>query len=142
MEITVERYSTSKTETIGKLFINGIFMCYTLEDAFNDVKVAGETRIPVGTYKIGMRTSPRFSAKYGHKMLWIKDVPNYQYILIHKGNVSSDTEGCLLVGSYVGTLNGKRAVLNSDSAYKKIYPIISSALLAKEEVVITYKDLG
>ena len=40
-------------------------------------------------------------SKYGdmHKgMLWVRDIPGFEYILIHTGNTDEHTSGCLLVG--------------------------------------------
>lgn len=141
MKILVERFDSGSDETFGRLYINGKLMCMTIEDEFRAVKVKGETRIPSGTYKVGKRYSPSKSPRFGHDMLWIKDVPGFEYILIHTGNFESDSEGCLIVGTKIGTLNGKRAVLNSGVAYFKIYPIISDAIDRGEDVEIKYMDL-
>jgi len=140
MKILVERFDSGSDDTFGRLYINGKLECYTLEDEFREVKKRGDTRIPKGTYKVGKRFSPSKSPKTGHDMLWIKDVPGFQYILIHTGNTEDDTEGCLIVGTRIGKLNGKRAVLDSKVAYNKIYPIISDAIDRGEEVEIIYMD--
>ena len=72
-----------------------------------------------------------------HKgMLWVRDVPNFEYILIHTGNTDEHTAGCLLVGDtqkdgFTGA---------STSAYKRIYPPIAEALESGDEVTITYID--
>ena len=141
MIININRTSFFDYCTIGELYINSKQQCYTLEDTIRDVKIKGVTAIPEGTYKVGLRYSPHFSPLYGHDMLWIKDVPGYEFILIHKGNTDSDTEGCLLVGDSKGMLKGKKAVLNSKSAYDRIYPIILKAISNKEEVTIVYKNI-
>lgn len=135
MTVTVQRKTLSPTETIGELLIDGKFYCFTLEDTKRDVKVKGKTRIPAGTYILKKRYSPRFSPVYKHDMLWITDVPGFEFILIHPGNTAEDTDGCLLVAEKIG---GK-GLLNSKLAYNKIYPIISAAI-DKGEVKIIYKD--
>ena len=96
MELEVLRFSSQKDSTNGILFDvteGRKFLSYTLEDEYRKEKVAGETRIPAGTYKITLRTTGgfhgRYEKKYGqmHKgMLWVRDVPNFEYILIHTGN--------------------------------------------------------
>ena len=153
MELEVLRFSSQKDSTNGLLFdITGgkrRFLCYTLEDEHRDVKVAGETRVPAGTYRVTLRTTGgfhgRYLKKYGemHKgMLWVRDVPNFEYILIHTGNTDEHTAGCLLVGdsqqANFGDSNG--FVGSSTQAYKRIYPPIAAALEAGEEVTITYID--
>lgn len=140
MEIIVERFNSGSDDTLGRLYINGKMMCFTIEDEHRDIKVKGETRIPAGTYKVGKRYSPKFSPKFGHDMLWVKDVPGFEYILIHTGNTEKDTEGCLIVGKKIGSLENRRAVLDSKQAYKEIYPLISDAINRNEEVTIKYMN--
>ncbi len=139
MKIDVVRFEFGKDETLSKVYIDGIFICYAIEDETRAVKVKGETAIPEGTYKVGLRHSPKFSPKTGHGMLWVKDVPGFEFILIHTGNTDDDTEGCLILGNRIGQLNGQRAVLDSSVAYRRLYPIVSQAIHEGKEVTITYK---
>jgi hypothetical protein len=134
MNILVERFDSGSKDTLGRLYIDGKFYCYTLEDEKREVKVKGDTRIPEGTYKVVFYDSP----SHGKESLLIKDVPNFQYILIHPGNTEDDTMGCLLPGLRIGSLNGKRAVLDSKTAFKKIYSVIAPAIKKGEEVTIKY----
>ena len=132
--------------TFGEFYINGKKMCETLEDESRAVKVPGETRIPAGEYDVELKPSSRFDSDYikrfgkdFHKgMLWIKNVPGFEGVLIHIGNSEKDTAGCILVGMIKDYANGK--VLESAVAYKKIYSIISKALLNKEKVRIKIVD--
>lgn len=146
MELIVDRYNSESDYTDGLLFIDGKFECFTIEDEYREVKVKGETRIPDGTYKIELRTVGGFhndySSKYGssfHKgMLWVKDVPNFEYILIHTGNTDKHTSGCLIVGS---TADNKKGFIGASvSAYKSLYPKVLKAIQNNEEVTITYKS--
>lgn len=147
MKLRVVRYYSSNDFTLGMLVdeSNGRrFLAYTLEDEHRNVKVSGETRIPAGTYKITLRTvggfHSKYAAKYGsmHKgMLWVRDVPGFEYILIHTGNTDEHTAGCLLVGN---TSEYRGFIGSSGDAYKRIYPAIAKALENGEEVTITYED--
>jgi len=154
MKLEVLRFSSQKDSTSGLLFdvTDGRreFLCYTLEDEHRelDEKVMGETRVPAGTYKITLRTVGgfygRYLSKYGsdfHKgMLWVRDVPGFEYILIHTGNTDEHTAGCLIVGNTQSSNLIKKDgfVGSSVDAYKRIYPKIADALLNGEEVEITY----
>lgn len=151
MKLEVLRFSSQKDSTLGLLFDitdgDRKFMAYTLEDEHRDVKVMHETRIPAGTYRITMRTVGGFHAKYTkrfgelHKgMLWLRDVPNFEYILIHAGNDDDDTSGCLLVGdTQTQNVTSDGFVGSSVNAYKRIYRPIADAI-ERGEVTITYTD--
>jgi len=152
MKLEVLRFSSENDSTNGLLFdvTDGRrFLCYTLEDEHRDVKEYGETRVPAGTYRITLRTVGGFHARYLNKygemhkgMLWVRDVPNFEYILIHTGNTDEHTAGCLLLGNSqqanFGSSNG--FVGSSVDAYKRVYPKIAAALVAGEKVTITYTD--
>lgn len=148
-QIDVVRYSDGGQSTIGLLFIDSTFKCHTLEDQFRDVKVYADTRIPSGRYRITLRTEGRMHEQYKlkfpkmhHGMLWIRDVPGFEFILIHIGNTEADTAGCLLIGQKINenqTTAGK--LEESTAAYLKIYPDIANHLLAGGEVWINYHDM-
>jgi len=153
MKLEVLRFSSQVDSTSGILFeitdIGKRFLCYTLEDEARALKVKGETRVPAGTYNIGLRTEGGFHSKYSKKyfgihvgMLHVLDVPNFEYILIHTGNTDEHTAGCLLVGDAQENNNiiSDGFVGKSVNAYKRIYPSIAKAIQKEEEVTITYKD--
>ncbi len=52
MRITLTRFASLEDASIGALYIDGRFTCFTLEDEYREAKVPGETRIPVGLYQI------------------------------------------------------------------------------------------
>lgn len=155
MKLEVLRISSQKDSTNGILFdVTGgqrKFLCYTLEDEFRPLeqKVMGETRIPAGTYKITLRTvggfHGRYKARYGdmHKgMLWVRNVPGFEYILIHSGNTDEHTAGCLLVGDTQNE-NIKKSdgfIGSSRTAYERIYGPIAKALESGKSVTIEYID--
>jgi hypothetical protein len=140
LKVLVERYDFKPDWTIGRLFINGVFVCFTVEDEMRKLKVKGETSIPYGVYPLGLRWSPKFSATFNHEMIWIQNVPNFEYVLLHWGNTDDDTDACLIVGDIVGTLKGQAAVLNSKDTYKAVYPFIANHLKSGGKAVIEYKQ--
>lgn len=153
MQLEILRFSSQEDSTSGILFdvTNGRkFLCYTLEDEHRSVKEKGETRVPAGTYEITLRTiggfHSRYLSKYGssfHKgMLWVRDVPGFEYILIHTGNTDEHTAGCLLVGDTQSSnlIKTDGFIGSSVNAYKRIYPDIARALEEGEKVTITYID--
>lgn len=149
MKLLLKRYSSSDQSTLGLLFIDGVFSCYTLEDPYREKKVHGATRIPEGTYKILFRKtlSPK-TIDYRDRFPWftwhleLLDVDGFQYIYIHIGNTIEDTDGCILVGSKANN-NKMEDGFISDSAiaFSKIYNIISEVLYAGEEVEIEIQNI-
>jgi hypothetical protein len=147
MDIDLIRYNDNDSFTDGLFLINGEFKAHTLEDEYRTKKVFGETRISAGRFKVELRTVGGFHQRYLKKfgptfhtgMLWIKDVPNFKYVLIHIGNDEDDTAGCVLVGMKQDA-NDAGFIGGSIKAYKKIYPIIRDAILSGEEVYINIYD--
>ena len=123
MRLTLKRIANKKDYCIGKLYINGKYFCDTLEDVdrglddsmteeeIKDIKIKGQTAIPVGIYTVLLTYSP----KYKKVMPLINNVKGYEGIRIHSGNTSKDTEGCVLVGknTVVGRLTDSRNTYNA-----------------------------
>ena len=155
MKLEVIRISNSNDSTSGLLYISRgdfdkEFLCYTLEDEYRKEKKYGETRIPEGTYKLGLRTVGGYNERYKKRfsdihigMLHVLDVPNFEYILIHCGNTDEHTAGCLLVGDSQENNKIKKDgfIGKSSQAYKRIYPDIAKAIKIGQDVTITYKDI-
>ena len=148
MKLTLQRIYGGKESTIGVLFIDNVFACFTIEDEFRTVKVKGETRIPSGTYKIILRKEGGKHENYlkkfpqTHKgMLWLQDIPNFQYVLIHIGNTDIDSEGCILIGDSISqNITERGAIAQSANAYARIYPIIANTVIKGEMVTIEIFD--
>jgi hypothetical protein len=86
MNLLLERKFKKPTYTIGRLMVNDVLFCDTLEPT--------EKMIPAGTYKVAMTPSKRF----GRVLPEILNVPGRVAIRIHPGNSAKDSEGCILVG--------------------------------------------
>lgn len=94
MELQVKRTDFSEDSTIGELYVNSQFECYTLEDKVRPVKIAGKTAIPAGRYEVIIN----FSQRFGRLLPLLLNVPNFEGVRIHPGNTPANTEGCVLVG--------------------------------------------
>lgn len=136
MEVRVRRIALKDTYTIGKMYINGVYVCDVLEDKVRDLnkngqfdngetKVMNHTAIPYGTYEITMDVK---SAKFSdfEKYPWAKEydgylprltnVPLFVGVLLHVGNSDVDSSGCLLVGE--NKVVGK--VINSTATFRRL----------------------
>lgn len=151
MEIKVKRKWKKEAYTIGKMYIDGEYVCDTLEDKDRGltsnmsvaqicgVKVHGETAIPTGRYLVDMKTvSPRFGGRAQYlfckgRLPRLCNTPGYQGVLIHIGNTAKDTDGCILVGENKAV----GQVLNSTSTFRKVYAKLKAADERGERIWIT-----
>jgi len=126
--------------------VDGKYVCFGLEDEYRDHKVPGETRIPAGTYKVGVRDVGGFDGRYTKRfpdfhqgMLEVIGVPFFKYVLIHVGNTEQDTAACLLVGLGCYTKKNDMSLQSSVAAYKKLYnKVVASAI--NHELMIEFID--
>jgi hypothetical protein len=95
MKIELKRFEFGDTYTVGRLYVNGVYECYTLEG-----KVPSRESIPTGTYDVIVTYSKEFK-RYLPSIL---GNPNREDTRIRMGNSSLDTEGCILLGTdWAGT---------------------------------------
>ena len=85
---TLVRYTRTEKAILGSLYLNGAFICYTLE---NDAKA-----IPAGLYSIENSKSPKFGREL--PLLFSDKVPSRRGVRIHAGNTYQDSAACVLVG--------------------------------------------
>jgi hypothetical protein len=134
MNLHLTREIFTDTETLGRLFVNAQYFCFTLEDKDRHLedggeKIHGETAIPRGTYKLILDMSQRFQRAMPHLL----DVPDFTGIRIHAGNGATDTEGCILVGTT--RLAGR--IGNSRIAYTKLMDILDEAYDKGESITLS-----
>ena len=141
MELKLRRIARKEDYTIGRLYVDGVYFCDTLEDKDRGLKQslpasvnkamkkAGATAIPTGKYKVTLKVkSPKFSKKKqydfcGGYLPRLINVPAFEGVLIHIGNTAKDTEGCILVGR--NTKVGK--VLDSGVTFRALYEKLKEA---------------
>jgi hypothetical protein len=119
-DIFVSRKIFTEKSTIGKLTFGG-FECFTLEDTARRQKIQDKTCIPSGVYKVELRLSPRFQKVLPHLL----DVPFFEDILIHSGNVPEATSGCLLVGKSHPSTD---FIGESRDAFSLLFPLIEQEI--------------
>lgn len=151
MELVLNRILKTNDYTIGELNVNGTYLCDTIEDRVRPLpevcpntpkdiackckeKVYGKTAVPAGTYKVKLGYSNRFK----RILPQILSVPHFIGILIHTGNATKDTEGCIIVGTWDGKT--ENWVSNSRVAFNKLMPLLESATDKKEEITITINN--
>ena len=97
MELLLKRIARRNGYTIGKLHVNGKYVCDTIEDQdrffYGKPKMKGETAIPCGRYEVVQNI---FSNRFGNKTFYknlcngylprLLNVPQFEGVLIHCGN--------------------------------------------------------
>lgn len=111
MKIKVVRQVFTDKSTIGSLYLNDVFFCYTLEDKDRGLdqsqsvftiqakKLFGITAIPYGKYPLIVNKSPKF----GRLLPRLQGIKGFDGVLIHRGNSAEHSHGCILVGYKKGT---------------------------------------
>jgi len=129
MHLLLQRFSKGADDTLGIMYLvqsDGRWddQGFVLEDETRDRKVAKETCIPAGSYKVVPREVGGLIKKYKkefkdhHSMLWLHQLntdgttvlnaagapviknaagDEWQYCYIHRGNHEGNTDGCPLI---------------------------------------------
>ncbi len=144
MEIKIKRVAKKADYTIGHLFVDGQYVCDTIEDTdrglsqqmpleeIQRIKVKDRTAIPCGQYRVSLDVkSPKYSNFTRYP--WAKaingcvprilNVAGFEGILIHVGNTAADTSGCVIVGE--NKVVGK--VINSTATFNRLYSMMANA---------------
>lgn len=95
--------------TAGRIYKGVQFLCSSLEDPVRELidlnddgdfsdpgegKIYGQTAIPAGEYELKMKYSPTFK----RPMPYLQKVKGFTSVMIHPGNTTFDTRGCILIG--------------------------------------------
>ena len=105
---TLIRYTRTEKAILGSLYLNGAFICYTLE---NSAKA-----IPAGLYSIENSKSPKFGREL--PLLFSDKVPSRRGVRIHAGNTYQDSSACVLVG--MKRYDAKERIYESKDAEKMV----------------------
>jgi Family of unknown function (DUF5675) len=127
MDLKLVRTDLTSQSTVGELYVDGKFECYTLEDVVRPVKIKGMTAISAGVYEVVISHSARFQ----RLLPLLLNVPNFDGIRIHAGNTAADTEGCLLVGQG----KASNAISGSRNAFNALFAKLQAAA-AREKIFI------
>jgi hypothetical protein len=131
------RVASTEDSTLGIFYADLVPIGFVIEDEHREIKVKGETRIPQGEYKLGIRKEiTPLTQRYRDKFNWfdkhieLLNVPGFTGIYIHVGNFESDTEGCQVIGFDASTIDGEFRNKNSTAFYKmfyeKVYPLLEN----------------
>lgn len=140
MELRLRRLYPKPNYTIGKLYVDGIYFCETVEDPVRDHnqdgdlddegegKVPGITAIPYGIYDIILSMSPKF----GRVLPLLLNVKHFEGIRIHRGKTAANSAGCIIVGEN----KNPGEVINSAKYEKQLIQFMLDAIYNDESIQI------
>lgn len=134
------RFGHGKTSSAGLLSIDNIPFGFIIEDEPRIVKVDGETRIPAGRRKLGIRKEdtpltlkcrklPGYKGWFKY-FIEVLNVPGFSGIYFHILNRENETEGCQGLNYQCEVVNGEFEGSLSTAAnkafYEKVYPLLEA----------------
>jgi len=129
LQMLVLREVFTEKATAGRLFLNGKFAAFTLEDIVRPkgVSIPGNTAIPDGTYSVRLSLSKFHSEKRMKKLQTplLENVPDCVGVRIH-GDFASDE------GSVQKILVGNRIDLKKMKLIESAEPEVTAALHAQD----------
>ena len=121
--LTLIRDAKSDTTVLGRLFLNGAFLCWTCENAAK--------AIPVGLYKLQNSVSPKFKREL--PLIYNSTtVKSSRGVRVHKGNSWKDSNSCVLVG--MGRDDKKMTISESATAETMV------TMICRSETVLSILD--
>lgn len=116
LKATLKRLESTVQGTFGRLTIDGLAeKFFTVELPWRD-NAPNVSCIPLGSYRCVWTYSPRFK-----RMLYlVAPVLGRSGVRIHPANLASQLNGCIALGERMGWIEGKKAVLLSVPAVRRL----------------------
>ena len=108
--------------TFGAVLVNGEFTCLSLELPWRDNQ-ENLSCIHPGEYLANRIHSKRFNMD----TFQLINVPGRQFIEFHIGNTVNDTDGCILLGSYIAKFDVVRGIAASKRAFLHFMNLLGTA---------------
>ena len=151
MKVELIRIYNCPTYSIGKIYVDGEYVCDCVEDTDRGLdqswslseikkkKVKSMTAIPTGTYEMTMSIqSPKFSQyEYYYKLCKgylprILGIKGFEGVLFHCGSSAQSSAGCIIVG--YNTIKGK--VTDSRKAFEKLMKHFNAAKVLGDKITL------
>lgn len=137
MELKLVRLYKKSEYTIGKLYIDGVYFCDTVEDTDRGltqsmseekilaIKAYGKTAIPTGRYRVTLT----YSNKFKRVLPLVNAVKGFLGIRMHNGKDANSSLGCIIVGEN----KTKGGVINSRATMERLM----AKLRGQKDIFIT-----
>ena len=108
-EFELLRVASRPEGVFGVLKHLGVPFAVTLEHSYEEDK----PKIPTGLWECKRTWFNRGS----YRTYEVTNVPGHDRLLLHRGNLEGDSDGCILVAESFGLLHGVAGVLSSSSGF-------------------------
>lgn len=108
MDLDLYRKDHLEDRSLGELFADKQFFCYTLEDAVRGagIKIPGKTAIPADYYFLQCTWSPKFSrilpliynTEIAGRYFVVSHGISFEGVRLHGGNKPENSDACPLIG--------------------------------------------
>lgn len=138
--VLIENYKYTKNATFSKLYLDGVFVCYLLQDTLRPfgIKVHGETGIPEGKGTLVLGNSPKFGRvpflyNQDDGITYESEGKSFKYLRIHGGNFIDQSDGCPMTGTTVDFKTER--TYSSQIALKKFINLLEDGVEYPFEVI-------
>lgn len=127
MDLNLVRVKFGQDGIFGSLLDkNGKAIAVTLEHAYADLE-GWAPKLPDGEYLCVRGQHQLESMTHPFETFQILNVPGHTGILFHTGNYNCDSNGCVLLGSHLTSVNGAGAISASRLAFAEFMDVQSGA---------------
>lgn len=116
--ILLKRVAQNAKGVFGVLISDNIPFAVTLERPWLENQ-RSISCIPAGIYTCKRVNSPKFGDTFE-----VTSVEDRTHILLHKGNLAIDSEGCILVAEEFGKLGASAAILDSAHGFTELMSML------------------
>lgn len=128
MVINLRRFLSDERFTLGAIVLPE-FSCFSLELPWKNNK-RNSSCIPIGKYKCSIEESPKFGT-----VVLVHGVIDRSGILIHPGNTTADSQGCIMVGGSL-SLDSSNTLGASRRAFDRLLTKLRSQ--SSLELLVTF----
>lgn len=145
MEIVVKRLYMKPDYSIGRLWVDGVSFCDTMEPTsrhlnnhqtlvkIKQARKQGPMAVPTGRYRVLVTRSPKWGRWLPQPIL----VPGFWQVYLRQGNKPGETDGDILLGRNTR----KGYLLDSTAHMLALQRKVTEAIGRGEEVWLTVKEL-
>ena len=134
MNFTLRRLDQNDLATFGQLVdAEENFVAVTLEEPWKN-NARAISCVPAGTYQAHRRVASE--NRHHYDVFELEKVPDRTAVQIHIGNTVKDTEGCILLGSNLGVVDGLHGITGSAAAFRKFMSLLTGV----DRITLTIVD--